>query len=117
MARMSENLPTGKDRRVRQRFKINTPVTALIGNREIPAYTRDLSNRGVFFYLSLTENTQIDGDFAFMVDLPPEVTLSTCCRIRCRGRVVRMEESAMNCTGIAAEILEYSILGDCVAVV
>jgi hypothetical protein len=114
MARMSENLPTGRDRRVRQRFKINAPVTSLIGDREIPAYTRDLSNRGVFFYLSLTEDAQIDGEFEFMVDLPPEVTLSTCCRIRCRGRVVRMEESAVNFTGIAAEILEYSIIRDVV---
>lgn len=73
---MSENLPTGKDRRIRQRFKINVPVTSLIGDREVPAYTRDLSNRGVFFNLSLTEDTQIDGEFEFMVDLPPEVTLS-----------------------------------------
>jgi hypothetical protein len=30
----------------------------------------------VFFNLSLTEDTQIDGEFEFMVDLPPEVTLS-----------------------------------------
>jgi PilZ domain len=117
MARMNENLPTGQDRRGRQRFKINAPVTSLIGDREIPAYTRDLSNRGVFFYLSLTEGTQIDGEFEFMVDLPPEVTLSTCCRIRCKGRVVRMEESELNFTGIAAEILEYSILRDVVPIV
>ena len=113
MALMSENLPTGKDRRIRQRFKINVPVTSLIGDREVPAYTRDLSNRGVFFYLYFTEDAQIDGDFEFMVDLPPEVTLSTICRIQCRGRVVRIEESATNFTGIAAEILEYSILRGC----
>jgi hypothetical protein len=112
MARMSEILPIGKDRRERQRFRINAPVTSVMGDSEIAAYTRDLSNRGVFFYLSQAESTQIDGEFEFMVDLPPEITLSTFCQIRCKGRVVRMEESAMNLTGIAAEILEYSILRD-----
>jgi PilZ domain len=112
MARMSESLPIGRDRRKRQRFKINAPVTSFMGDSEIAAYTRDLSNRGVFFYLSQAESTQIDGEFEFMVDLPPEITLSTCCRIRCKARVVRTEESAMNFTGVAAEILEYSILRD-----
>jgi PilZ domain len=116
MARMTENLPIGKDRRLRQRFKINAPVTSFMGDGEIAAYTRDLSNRGVFFYLPLTGGAQIDHEFEFMVDLPPEVTLSTCCRIRCKGRVVRMEESEINFTGIAAEILEYSILRDIVPI-
>jgi len=112
MACMTESLPIGRDRRERQRFKINAPVTSFMGDSEIAAYTRDLSNRGVFFYLSQTESAQIDSEFEFMVDLPPEITLSSFCKIRCRGRVVRLEESAMNLTGIAAEILDYSILRD-----
>jgi hypothetical protein len=110
MARMNEYLATGNDRRGRQRFRINAPVTLVIGDREIPAYTRDLSNRGVYFYLALADGTQIDGEFEFVIELPPEITLSTCCQIRCLGRVVRTDNTAMNLTGIAAEILEYSIL-------
>jgi hypothetical protein len=98
------------DRRVRQRFTINAPLTLLIGDRQIPAYTRNLSNRGVYFYLGLSDGELVNLDFEFVVELPPEITLSTCCRIRCRGRVVRKEKTVDNLTGVAAEILDYSIL-------
>jgi hypothetical protein len=105
------------DRRVRQRFTINAPLTLLIGDRHIPAYTRNLSNRGVYFYLGLSDGELVDLEFEFVVELPPEITLSTCCRIRCRGRVVRKEKTADNLTGVAAEILDYSILRQAGAVV
>src|SRR5271166_149692 len=100
------------DRRIRQRFSINAPLTLLVGDRQIPAYTRNLSNRGVYFYLSLCDSELVDIDLEFVVELPPEITLSTCCRIRCRGRVVRKEKTSSNLTGVAAEILDYSILRD-----
>ena len=110
MEPMAQDLTSANDRRVRQRFSINAPLTVFVGDREIPAYTRDLSNRGVYFYLALADNALIDRDFEFMVELPPEITLSTCCQIRCRGRAVRTEKTSMSLTGIAAEILGYSIL-------
>lgn len=91
---------------------MNAPLTVYIGDREIPAYTRDLSNRGVYFYLDLADGALIHRDFEFVVDLPPEITLSTSCLIRCRGRLVRKESDVKNLTGIAAEILDYSILRD-----
>jgi hypothetical protein len=103
-------MAVANDKRVRQRFRVNAPVTVFIEDREIPAYTRDLSNRGVYFYLTQGDGPQIDGEFDFMVELPPEITLSTFCQIRCRGRALRMDKAAMELTGIAAEILEYSIL-------
>ncbi len=109
LVRMISNLKDG-ERRVRQRFSINAPLTLFIGDRQIPAYTRNLSNRGVYFYLSFSDSELVDLDFEFVVELPPEITLSTCCRIRCRGRVVRKEKTADNLTGVAAEILDYSIL-------
>jgi hypothetical protein len=106
---MSETLETTPDRRERQRFRINAPVTLFIGDREIPAYTRDLSNRGVYLYLSLVDSAQIESEFEFTVELPPEVTFATCCQIRCRGQAVRTEGAALSLTGMAVEILEYSI--------
>jgi PilZ domain len=109
MARMSEDLATTNERRERQRFRINAPVTLFIGDREIPAYTRDLSNRGAYLYVALSDSTEIDSEFEFTVDLPPEVTFATCCQIRCRGQAVRTEDAAMSLTGMAVEILEYSI--------
>ena len=106
---MTSNLQSVDDRRERQRFGINVPLTVMIGQREIPGFTRDLSNRGVYFYLDMAESAPIGGDFEFLVELPPEITLSTCCSIRCQGHVVRTDDTSRQLTGIAAEILHYSI--------
>jgi hypothetical protein len=115
MGPMNQNSATTNDRREGQRFSTNAPLTVLIGDREIPAFTRDLSNRGVYFYLSLSDSALIDCDFEFIVELPPEITLSTCCSIRCKGRLVRKETTSRDLTGIAAKILQYSILRESVA--
>ena len=58
----------------------------------------------------------IGRDFEFLVELPPEITLSTFCRIRCHGRAVRKEGARMSMTGVAAEILDYSILKEDVSI-
>lgn len=110
MVRKTQDSETASDRRRIPRFRVRAPLTVLAGDREIPAYTRDLSNRGVFFYLAADDSGLIDHDFEFLVELPPEITLSTFCRIKCHGRALRKEKSRMSLTGVAAEILEYSIL-------
>jgi hypothetical protein len=110
MVRRTQDSETTNDRRRIPRFRVRAPLTVLAGDREIPAYTRDLSNRGVFFYLAAEDVGLIDQDFEFLVELPPEITLSTFCRIRCHGRTLRKEKSKMSLTGVAAEILDYSIL-------
>ena len=101
-------LQSVEDRRQRRRFGINAPLTVFIGRREIPGFTRDLSNLGVYFYLDLAGKTPIDGNFEFLIELPPEITLSTCCFVRCTGQVVRTDRDSMQLTGIAARILNYS---------
>ncbi len=116
MMRISQTPAIVNDRRRVRRFSIIAPLTVIFGDREIPAYTRDLSNRGVYFYLASADGILIDGDFEFMVELPPEITLSICCRIRCRGRLVRKEKTFMNLTGVAAEILDYSILREAMSI-
>lgn len=108
MEHMNPKLAIANDRRGRKRFSINAPLTLFIGDREIPAYTRDLSNQGVYFYLASADEIPTESDFDFEVGLPPEITLSTSCRIKCRGHAVRTEKSR-NLTGIAAAILSYSI--------
>jgi len=110
---MTEDFTTN-DRRGSQRFKISAPLTVLVGGNEISAFTRDLSNRGVYFYLALPDSALIDRDFEFLIEMPSEITLSSSCRIRCRGRLVRKEMTSRNVSGagVAAEILDYSILRD-----
>jgi hypothetical protein len=109
---MTENLAPASNRRKGPRFSKNAPLSVLIGDREIPAYTRDLSNRGVYFYLDISHSDLVERDFDFMVKFPPEVTISTYCSILGRGRLLRRENISENLTGIAAEILQYSILRD-----
>jgi hypothetical protein len=101
-----------EDRRDRPRFNIKAPLTVIAGEHEITAYTHDLSNRGVYFYLSGADSVLVEREFNFVIELPAEYTLSTCCLIRCRGRVLRKESDPKHMTGIAAEILQYAILRD-----
>ena len=110
MVRMTQDSEPANDRRETRRFRVSAPLTVIAGDREIPAYTRDLCNRGVYFCLASDDSRLIDRDFEFMVDLPPEITLSTNCRIRCRGRALRKETAFTSLTGVAAKILDYSIL-------
>jgi len=110
MVRRTPVSETTNDRRKIPRFRVRAPLTVIAGEREIPAYTRDLSNHGVYFYLASDDSALIEQDFEFLVELPPEITLSTFCRIRCRGRALRKEKAKMSLTGVAAEILDYSIL-------
>jgi hypothetical protein len=109
---MTKELTVPNERRESQRFKLSIPLTVMVEGREVSAYTRDMSNRGVFFYLSISDGTQLGRDFEFIAELPPEITLSTGCHIRCRGRALRTENISMDMTGVAAEILDYSILRD-----
>jgi hypothetical protein len=110
MGHMRQDLARADDRRKRHRFSLNAPLIVIAEGREISAYTRDLSNLGVYFYLGSDDIALVDLDFDFTLELPPEITLSTVCRIQCRGHAVRKETAAGNLTGIAAEILSYSIL-------
>ena len=112
---MTQDSAVANDRRGSQRFRVSAPLTIIVGDHKIPAYTRDLSNRGVYFYLDSADQTAVNDDFEFVVELPPEITLSTCCRISCRGSWVRTEEGSAHFTGVAAKILDYSILRDAIS--
>lgn len=107
---MTKRLAVPNERRESQRFKLSVPLTVLVEGREVSAYTRDMSNRGVFFFLSMADGNLLERDFEFVAELPPEVTLATSCHIRCRGRAIRTETISSDLTGVAAEILDYSIL-------
>lgn len=100
------------ERRKTQRFQIKAPLTISLGDREIAGFTRDLSNKGVYFYLGAGEIPRPGQEFEFVVALPPEITLSSSCLIRCQGRVARTDSHLRHETGVAAEILTYKILNE-----
>ena len=108
---MKQDLEMAEERRGNQRFRVSVPLTVIVNDREIPAYTRDLSNRGMYFYMASTGGKLVKGDFEFLVELPPDITLSTSCWIRGQAKVIRKENMSRNLTGmgVAAEIVGYSI--------
>jgi hypothetical protein len=50
-------------------------------------------------------------DIEFSVTLPADVTLTAPIRIKCLGRIVRVEQNSVS-TGIAAVIQKYEFLAD-----
>jgi len=109
---MKKSEPEVDNRRKTQRFQIKAPLSISLGGREIAGFTRDLSNKGVYFYVGAGDQPQPGEELEFVVELPPEITLSNSCLIHCRGRVARTELTPLNEAGVAAEILEYRILNE-----
>jgi len=98
------------DRRRTPRFELHAPLTLLVGSRRVSAFTRNVSNRGVFFYVGRDGTPDVGQTLSFLIELPAEVVLSSQCLILCEGRAVRTEMTSWNETGVAAEILSYSVL-------
>lgn len=104
---------TKSDQRTSRRFALKLPVSIRCEDgklREVPAETRDLSAQGVFFYTgsTVTQGSKVE----FTLTLPPEITLTESIRVRCRGRVVRVDNNRPPETGIAAIIEQYDFVPD-----
>lgn len=101
-----------QDKRSTRRFPLRLPVDVTGGNVEAAhAETRDVSARGICFYIDqgLTKGSAID----FTLTLPPEVTLTESIKVRCRGKVVRTQDSApAGKVAVAAVIDEYEFLAE-----
>ena len=101
------------DKRTTRRFALRLPVTVRYGEsaEEHAAQTRDVSARGICFYVdsAIQAGSAID----FTLTLPPEITLTESIRVRCKGRVVRVEGGSSATTmAVAAVIDEYEFLPD-----
>lgn len=107
---MSANLIEQTERRKWPRFAVSVPLVVVTGDHAISGYSRDVSDRGVYFYLNDSDSAKVDRDFEFMLKLPPEITFSTWSSIRGMARLVRKEPSPKESIGIAAEIIQYSIV-------
>jgi hypothetical protein len=100
------------NKRATRRFALRLPVTVRYGENEHEqsAQTRDVSARGICFFVdsAITAGSPID----FTLTLPPEITLTESIRVRCKGRVVRVEGGAASKMAVAAVIDEYEFLAD-----
>jgi len=99
---------TSIERRSASRFQLKLPLTLRSGDRTIQAFTSDVSARGVLFYTD-TEWTG-DSPLEFDITFPPEITLSTSLRVRCRGKIIRVIPPSAMGIGIAASIHNYEFL-------
>ena len=97
------------EKRATRRFVLDLPVEVKFfdnGTYEVTGRTRDVSSRGVFFYLhsEITEGAPIE----FVMTLPAEITFASPIRVHCVGKVVRVEKTS-NGQGIAVAIDKYDI--------
>jgi hypothetical protein len=105
---------TQENKRATRRFALRLPVSVTYsqdGEQERAAQTRDVSARGICFYLdsAIAAGSAIE----FTLTLPPEITLTESIRVKCKGRVVRVDNAAT--TGkvaVAAVIDEYEFLSE-----
>jgi hypothetical protein len=104
---------TAKDKRATRRFALRLPVSVRYGEtpEEHAAQTRDVSARGICFYVDSA--IQAGSPIDFTLTLPPEITLTESIRVRCKGRVVRIEGGdPAHKMSVAAVIDEYEFLAE-----
>lgn len=103
---------TAAERRSTQRFQMRLPLTvrwtagAALG--ETSTESRDVSSRGVYFFLpkDVKEGSPVE----ILLTLPNEITLAGPVRVRCLGRVQRTESRTEGTVGVVAAIERYEFL-------
>jgi hypothetical protein len=102
------------EKRATRRFALRLPVSVnYTGDTgaAFAAQTRDVSARGICFYMDAPLTT--GADIEFTLTLPPEITLTESIRVRCKGKVVRVESSQADAkVPVAAVIDEYEFLSE-----
>jgi|SRR5579871_1169223 hypothetical protein len=105
---------TQENKRATRRFALKLPVSVSYsqdGAQEKSAQTRDVSARGICFYVdtAIAAGSTIE----FTLTLPPEITLTESIRVRCKGSVVRVDEGGPEGrVAVAAVIDEYEFLSE-----
>jgi hypothetical protein len=100
------------EKRTTRRFSLDLPISVKFlnnGQQELTGHTRDVSSRGVFMYLE----TEISAGapIEFVMTLPPEITLADPIRVRCMGKILRVDKAAQG-QGVAVAIEKYDFVGE-----
>lgn len=101
------------ERRTSTRFKIQAPAVATFRNKDIWAFTRDISTRAVYFRTDEEEGRLPIGEVLdFVIKIPPSMSYAKPCFIKGRGRTIRIDDLTGQEAGVVVEILEYDIESD-----
>ncbi|HXA84042.1 MAG TPA: PilZ domain-containing protein [Candidatus Dormibacteraeota bacterium] len=101
------------EKRNTRRFSLDLPISVKFldnGKRESAGHTRDVSSRGVFMYLDTEIST--GAPIEFVMTLPNEITLSDPIRVRCTGKILRVDQAAAQEQGVAVAIEKYDFMGE-----
>ena len=102
------------EKRATRRFALRLPVSvnyAGDAGATSAALTRDVSARGICFYMD--DPLTAGSDIEFTLTLPPEITLTESIRVRCKGKVVRVDDGVTDAkVPVAAVIDEYEFLSE-----
>ena len=102
------------DKRRARRFSMTLPVAVKIEEitgQPKPVHTRDVSSSGVYFEFAapLDVGTALE----FVLTLPEQITKGSAVRIKCVGKVVRVDRGKSEeegSLGVAATIERYEFL-------
>jgi hypothetical protein len=100
------------ERRTAQRFRIKLPMTVrwtsgtAVG--EAQTESKDVSSQGVYFFLP--KQVANGSPVEIILTLPHEITLAGPVRVRCLGRVHRIDGEDAGHSGVVAEIQRYEFL-------
>jgi hypothetical protein len=101
-----------EEKRATRRFALRLPVSVNQSETAMQresAQTRDVSARGICFYLDAA--VEAGSPIEFTLTLPPEITLTESIQVRCKGRVVRVDGgNPAGKLAVAAVIDEYEFL-------
>ena len=101
------------DKRRARRFPMTLPVAIRVeetGNGERTVRTRNVSSSGVYF--EFASPIEIGTPLEFILTLPEQITKGSAVRIKCVGKVVRVDQnkSDSDSLGVAATIERYEFL-------
>ena len=98
------------EKRAARRFSMDLPIAVKFldnGTYEVAGHTRDVSSHGVFIFLN--SDVSVGTGIEFVLTLPSEITLADPVRVRCKGRVVRVDRTGRE-QGVAVAIEKYDFV-------
>ncbi|HEY7679850.1 MAG TPA: PilZ domain-containing protein [Terriglobia bacterium] len=102
-------MATVAERRKYRRYDLSIEVQVRKRKRgatPVRTRTKDISARGIYF--DFLEQMEVGSDVDLELNLPPELCAGKNVRIRCHGRVVRLEKpKADGSVGVGASIEDY----------